>query len=178
MKSTLAIIFLIALSLHLSAQCEYEINGMDELEKVQRVQTKDVKVLQQISNVPSVFMALGRLDTSYYIKLNINVANPICLGTESELSILSDSSEVIKLRKQNRLAECSHSTVKGRESFETIDVNFLVPKEKLISLSKRELKKMKITSNEGNLDLDFVIKNQNKNLAGPFFKESTKCVLK
>ena len=177
MKNILILIFFLTLSTQLFAQCEYEFKGMDELEKKEKVQTKDVQVMNPSSGLPVAFLSLGRLGTEYFICVKLNLDNSVCIDAESELTISTDTTVAIKLRKQGKTKDCSHPSNKGGVSFQYVELFYSVPAKTLEELSVRELRKIRISSSESNIDLMFGVKNLNKNLAYPFFKESVKCVL-
>lgn len=177
-KVTSVLFYFLFISQSLLAQCKYEKNGIDPFEKVEVVLTEEVKVMYPSWSFPVVWMALGRVDTTYFIQLRFSFSKPVCFNEESDLLLMTEGGEVVRLKKNSKSVECAEYKKKGSVSIYEGVLRYNIDKESLLKLSTKSFEKFRLYTTDSNIEVDLTTKNVNKNKGMSFFKDISSCVLK
>ncbi len=179
MKKTLLFFNLLSLLLafgSLNAQnCTYDVNKIDEFEKVKIVFTSPVKVMYPTVSFPVVYMSLGKIDTNYVLKLNFSMNKQICFNSQdNELLLITDKEDVIRLKRSSDKVECTPSIKAGLYSG---DILYALDRKTLLELQSRELRKARLYTSDSYIEFDMTEKNMNKKKAKSFFAQTVPCIL-
>jgi DNA-binding Xre family transcriptional regulator len=154
MKKLALILTFSMTSIFASGQCDYETNEIDKFEGVKKVVTKSVIIRKGFSDYPTVMMSFGRLDTTFFIRLNVYSGLRICVNGESYLQILTKEGTKYKLMHSNDVV-CYEPQKYNKE----LTAFFEVSKSELEDLKTKKLSAIRLMTTDGALDVDLVEKN-------------------
>jgi hypothetical protein len=169
-KLLIGLIMLITLSV--SGQCKYEVNKVDEFEKVNIKVTEETKVTLFFARFPITWFSLCKADTTYSIRLRFSFPKMTCFNEKSELLLLTSEKEVFRL-KQSKLFDCTKA--KSGAYFGTLF--FEISKADLFRLQSMKLEKYRLLTTEGSIDVDMIKGNTLKDNAVNYFKNFAKCII-
>lgn len=176
MKQVLLIPLFILASFHLWGQsCKYAKNEIDPFEKKEIVITEYTKVMYPSMKFPVVFLALARIDSTYFVKLKFSLSTSVCFNSaQNELLLMTDDNEVYRLQRATEAVNCTNRDTYAYTGEET----YKIERETLLELQNKTLIMIRFYTSESYIESDLSKKNLNKKKGFAFFKDNCKCILK
>ena len=159
----------------LGQDCEYAVKEIDAFEKKEIVRTEYVKVMYPSVKYPVVFMAFGRIDSTYTMFVKFSYKELVCFNSaKNELLLMTEDSTVYRFNRIDDAVRCTEKDTYsyiGQEAFE-------ISRSALEELREKKLSKIQLYHSAGFIEADLNQKNLNKKKAAKFLSENIPCILK
>lgn len=172
----LLISFVLIFSFSLNGQnCRYAVKKFDAFEKKEIVLTEFVKVMYPAMSYPVVFLALGRVDSTYSVMVKLSHNKLICFSSsENELLLMTEDSMIYRLKRAEDKVACIK-----KEAYNYMgEIEYKIPHSTLLELQQKNLLKMRLYHSDGLIEVDLMQKNKNKKQASSFLTENIPCILR